>query len=171
MKKVDAIGDAVFNHHAFGIAFDERRGGTTYLIGQKEGRLFMAQVGDRQLANGTVIVFEMDCFVQNPRSAVRSRDVGQIDSSPCGSGYVGNGGEHLVGTAPEGNEVNASLVQPVEVGISGELRVKNELVWHLASPLLPIGDKLENLVIVLRLRIPRIPATQSMGRLPLNPRE
>src|SRR5262245_11229438 len=83
MKKVAAIGDAVFNHHAFGIAFDERRGGTTYLIGQKEGRLFMAQVGDRQLANGTVIVFEMDCFVQNPRSAVRSRDVVHIDSSPC----------------------------------------------------------------------------------------
>src|SRR5215510_13405354 len=66
------------------------------------------------------------------RQGIMAKSGIYVTKHTCGSGYVGNGGEHLVGTAPEGNEVNASLVQPVEVGISGELRVKNELVWHLA---------------------------------------
>ena len=35
MEKVNAIGDTVCKHHALCIAFDERRGGTAYLIGQE----------------------------------------------------------------------------------------------------------------------------------------
>ena len=62
---------------------------------------------------------------------------------------MGNGGEHLLRASPESNEINPFLVQLVEVGISGALRVKNEFVWDVAGPLLPIGDKLEHLVIVL----------------------
>ena len=62
---------------------------------------------------------------------------------------MGKGREHLGGTSPEGNEVNTSLVELVEVGIRGELRVKNEFVWYLTGTLLPIGDELEHLVIVL----------------------
>ena len=50
--------------------------------------------------------------------------------------------------APESNENNTFLVQLVEVGIGGELRVKNEFVWDLAGSLFPIADKLENLVIL-----------------------
>src|SRR6266571_4904336 len=109
----------------------------------------MAQVGYRQLAKGTVIAFERDFLVKNPRSSVCARDVLQVDASPCRDRHVGNGREQLLGTAPEGNEVNASLVQLVEVGIRGEFGVKNQFVWHMAGALLPIGDKLENLVILL----------------------
>jgi hypothetical protein len=68
---------------------------------------------------------------------------------------VGHGGEQLVGTAPAGHAVHAFLVQPVEVGIRGELRVKQARVGPRASPLLPRGDKREPRVMVLRL--PQLP--------------
>src|SRR2546425_10121372 len=111
----------------------------------------MAQVGYRQLANGPRIACENDLLVHTPRSSVRSRDVLQRDSSPGRGRHVGQGGAQLLGTAPEGHAVNAALVQPVEVRLRGELRVKDQCVWQLASALLPRGDKLENLVIVLHL--------------------
>jgi len=68
---------------------------------------------------------------------------------------VGKGREELLGTSPERHEVKTSLVKPVEVGIRGELRVKNEFVWYLTGPLLPLGDERENLVILLF--VPKLP--------------
>src|SRR6266581_1176375 len=46
------------------------------------------------------------------------------------------------------NEVNPALVEPVQVGIRGELRVKNAFVGYLTGALLPIGDELEHLVVL-----------------------
>ncbi len=86
MEEVDAVGNPVFNQHSVRIALNEGRGGVVQLIGQQEGRLFMAQVGHPQLANGATIPGEADGIVENPgaRSAAPFRSVHR----PRGAGAV-----------------------------------------------------------------------------------
>jgi hypothetical protein len=151
METVEASGEAVCHHQAFGRAFEARRGGTTPLIGQEYGRLFRAQIGDGPLPKGTVIACERDFFGTHSRASVSARDVLPVDASPCRSGQVGKGGEPLFSASPAGNNVKAAVGQPVEVGIRGALRVKKACVWPLTATLLPIGDTLEHLVSLLRL--------------------
>ncbi len=111
----------------------------------------MAQVGHGQLANGPVIVRETDGLVEDLGPSVRSRDVVEFDPSLRRSGHVVHVSEHLVGASPDGDTLHASLVKPVEVGRGGELGVEEQFLWHLAGTLLPIVDKLENLVMLLLL--------------------
>lgn len=61
---------------------------------------------------------------------------------------MGQGGEHLGRTSPEGHEGNPALVEPVQVGICGELRVNKAFVGSLTGALLPRGDELEHLVVL-----------------------
>jgi len=82
-EKVDAIGDAVGNHHALRIAFNERRRCTAPLIGHQEGRRFMTEVRDGQLAQGTLIPGERDGIVAHARASVRPRDILSGHASPC----------------------------------------------------------------------------------------
>jgi hypothetical protein len=82
MEKVDAIGEAVFNHHALRLAFNKRRGSTAHLSGHEEGRLCMAEVSHGPLAQGTLISFELEGVVKHARSSVSTRDVLQSHAAP-----------------------------------------------------------------------------------------
>ena len=108
----------------------------------------MAKISYGQLADWVLVVCQIDFFIEHAWPSVSSRDVLQLDSSPCRSGGLLDGRKHLLRASPEGNEINAFLVESIEVSLGGELGVKNEFVGNLTRALLPIGDKRENFVVL-----------------------
>jgi hypothetical protein len=48
-KKIDAVGQMIFDDHPLGITADELGGRAGQLVGQEEGRLFMPEIGDGSL--------------------------------------------------------------------------------------------------------------------------
>ena len=67
-----------------------------------------------------------------------------------GSWQVVNVSEHLLRASPEGDKGNAFLVEPVEVGIGGDLGIEDEFLGASAGTLLPIVNKLEDLIVLFR---------------------
>ncbi len=149
MEKVDAISHAVCNHHALRRAFNQGGWGAWHLIGQQSRGRFMPQVGHRQLAKRPAVPVQVDVLVEDPRTPVRTCDVFAFHASPRRGRHVCKRGTHLLGAPPDGDALHVLLVEPIEVGRGGQCGVEEEFLRHLACPLLPIGDKLEHLVMVL----------------------
>ena len=82
VEEVDAVGDAVLDQHALRVPSDEMDDGTTQLVGQHNGGLFVAQLGNDNLADGGCVVSEGDGLVQDARRAIGAGDAFQFDAPP-----------------------------------------------------------------------------------------
>ena len=65
MKELDGFGDAIFDEHALGIAGDHSRRGPSQMVGQQDGRLFVTEFSEGELAQGTLVMFQENPLVQD----------------------------------------------------------------------------------------------------------
>lgn len=65
MEKAHRIGERIFNEHALGVASDEPFGGDARLVGEQDGGVFVAQVLNKQLAEG--MVSQSNVLLVDPR--------------------------------------------------------------------------------------------------------
>ena len=82
VEEVNAVGDAVFNEHALGVAADHTGRGPAQLVGQQEGGVLMTEIGDGELTDRTFIIIQGDPLIENPGRTVLSGDVFQCDAAP-----------------------------------------------------------------------------------------
>ncbi len=149
VEEVDRIGDGVLDHHAAGIAVDQGGDRAVHLVGQQQGGLLVAEVGDGDLADRLGVAAEPDRAVEDARGTVDAADIGKRHLAPLG----GRGGQQLVdqlgAAAAQGEEVDAELVEPGEVGVGGQAGVEDEFGRVLAGAVLPgFGEAQDGGVLV-----------------------
>jgi hypothetical protein len=54
MEEAHGIGERVLDEHALGVAGDEIAGGRICVIGEQDGGLIVAEIGDEELAVGAL---------------------------------------------------------------------------------------------------------------------
>ena len=59
VEELDRLGDTVLDEHAVSVAGEQRRTTGAQMVGQKNGRFLVAQLGDRDLAQGAFVVGEL----------------------------------------------------------------------------------------------------------------
>ena len=119
VEEVDAIGDAVLHHNAVSLTSKELRWLALELVGKRQARLFVPKFGDGQLAKRSLVVAPLKGLVKAPRRPKSPCDAFKLDVLPGRGKYLMDGFEHLFRTPPQGDEVYAELVEPVEVCIGG----------------------------------------------------
>jgi len=120
VEELDAVGDAVFDEHAAGVELDQAGGGAAHLIGEQQGRLFMAEVGDGDLPDRSLVVIERDALIEDFREAELACDVTELDFAPRAFVFP-QALDDLLGAPPQGDEVDLLGIEGVEVGVGGEL--------------------------------------------------
>ena len=136
MEEVDGFLDAVLDHHAAGVAVDKARGRLGVgMVGQQQGGLVVAEVGDGDLAQGHRAGAQADLGCKDAGVAIAAPDVVQLDALPVLGGGVAQGLEHLGGAAAEGEEADALGVQLGEHGVGGEAGVEDEFGGQRAGAL------------------------------------
>ena len=146
VEHVDGLGDGVLDDHAPGIAVDQSGRRFLFLVGDQQGRLLMAEVGDRDLAHGARIAGKGDGALEDARVPVGPADIVEGDPFPFSAGGGLNGVHDPGGAAPERDEVNAVVVEPGEVGIGGQRGVEDQFAGPVAGVLLPVFGEAQDLV-------------------------
>lgn len=75
VEEIDAVGNAIFDDHALGVALNQLGSGTAQLVGQQEGGLLMAEVGDDDLAERSGVAGQSNTLIENAWCAVFPGDV------------------------------------------------------------------------------------------------
>ena len=70
VEEIDAVGDAVFDDHALGVALNQLGSGAAQLVGQQEGGLLMAEIGNDDLAEGPGVAGQSNTSIENAWRAV-----------------------------------------------------------------------------------------------------
>ena len=72
MEEAHRVAEAVFDEHAVSIAGNQL-GGSGSLIGQENGRFFMAEVDDADLPQRALVTGQRDAFVEVAKGPSRDR--------------------------------------------------------------------------------------------------
>ena len=82
VEEVDGVGDGVLDHHAAGVAVDEPGRGLVHLVAQQQGRLFVAEIGDGDLADLAGTVPDAQTALEDAGRAVDAPDICERDPAP-----------------------------------------------------------------------------------------
>ena len=80
MEEADRIGERILDEHALGVAGDEVLGSRACVIGQQDGRLIVAEIGDEELAIDALK--RAGLLFKEARVAVFAWDI-ELDGTPC----------------------------------------------------------------------------------------
>src|SRR5271167_4653970 len=72
MKELDGFGDSVLDEHSLGVARDQGRAANCEVIGEENGRLFVTEINDADLAQFAAIFLQINALIQDlggPESA------------------------------------------------------------------------------------------------------
>ena len=156
MEELDGFGDSVFDEHALRIAGHQFHRSEFAVVGQQDGRVFVTQFHDRQLAEFALEAGKRHMLFQYFGVAINAGQCRQVDPLPGRIRLTVDLLQHLARASTQGDEEDPFPVQLRKFPISGQLRVKNQLGGQLASTLLPKPNELENLVRLLVLGHARI---------------
>ncbi len=148
VEEVDGVGNGVFDDHAARVAVDQPGGRFVHLVGEQQGRLFVAEIGDGDLADVVGVVLETDLAFEDPRRAIDAADVGEGDLAPVRGGRGEQFRDHLWGAPAERQEGDAQLVQLGEVGIGRQAAVEDEFGGQLAGAFAPGRGEAQDLVVL-----------------------
>ncbi len=148
VEEVDRLGDGILDQHAAGIAVDQPGRRFVLLVGDQQGGLVVAEIGDGDLADGVGIVLQSGLLVEDARVPVGAPDIAERDPLPGGAGCRGDGSEQLGAGSAEGDEADAELVEAREVGVGGQLGIEDQLAGPGAGALLPVLGEAQDLVVV-----------------------
>jgi len=88
VEELDGFRDTVLNEHAVSVAGNQASGNWS-ASGWSKGRWFLvAQLGDRDLAQGAFVVSELDLLIQNLWGAEGAGQRRQRDPVPSRSGWL-----------------------------------------------------------------------------------
>ena len=144
VEELDGLGDHVFHPPAAGIVAHEKLGGGGEVIGDEKGGLFAPIAADDDLPQISPVIGQRDGRFMYGRVGVFSLAVGDVDALPGRERFEGL--DHGFSPAPQRDEVNPSAVQLREIGITGELGVKDKGGLKPPVLLFPEGEKSEDLV-------------------------
>src|SRR5262249_23218227 len=82
MKEIDSISNAVLDNHSLGVASDQLWRRSFELISQQEGRLFVTEIGNGDLSDGSLVIRERNFLVNDFRTTIFSRDILEFNPSP-----------------------------------------------------------------------------------------
>jgi len=137
VEEIHGIRQTVFDEHASGVTRDEglERGG--HVVGEEDGRLIVAEIPDQELADRAFVAFQGHSLVDDAGSLELSmRDI-QTNRFPSGARHRRYFGDQLGGSASEGEEGDAHFIELGQIGVGGELGVKNEMGRAFAITFLP----------------------------------
>jgi hypothetical protein len=146
MEELNRLGNPVLDQHPLSIARHQRRATVLEVVGQQDGRLLVPQIDDRDLTQRPVVILQMDSFVQDPGGAKGPGQGGQSDPAPGRGRTAEDLAQHAPGPATECQETNTPLVQPVQVGVGGQLRIEHQLGRVLPGLLAPELDESQDFV-------------------------
>jgi len=75
VEEAHRVGEGIFDQHALGVAGNDGCGLRLHVVGEQDGWLFMAEIGDEELAEGAL--FGADLLLIDSRCAVLA--VGHIE--------------------------------------------------------------------------------------------
>jgi len=105
----------------------------------------MAEIGDGDPADGSVVVAQGDPTVDDAGRAVDATDACEVDLVP-GRPWGGiDLGRHARGASLEGDHVHALGIQLIQDSIGGQLAVEDGLAGRSARAVLPERDEGEDL--------------------------
>ena len=125
MKKIDALGDGIFDQHALGIAGNQFRTSCFFIIRDQNRRPLMAEVFHPDLANGPDIIAQRDGLVDDLGGPKFAGDVAQANGAPCGGRACQNLLEEAWTPPFEGQKRDPHLIQLGQVGVGRQPRVKD----------------------------------------------
>ena len=148
VEEVDGVGDGVFDDHAARVAVDQPGGRLAHLVGEQQGRLLVAEIGDGDLADVAGVVLEAHLAFEDAWRAIDAADVGEGDLAPVRGGCGEQFGDHFGGASAQRQEGDAQLVQPGEVGVGGQAAVEDEFGGQLAGALAPGLGEAQDFVVL-----------------------
>ena len=141
-KEIDGLGDGVLDHHPAGVAVRQVGGPVLELVGERQGGLLVAEVGDGDLADPAGVLAQLDQAVERAGMAELAADVAQRELLPAVGGE--QLADHLRGALPQGEEADAELLQLGERGVGGEAGVEHQLAGQGAGALAVGVDKVQD---------------------------
>jgi hypothetical protein len=134
-----------------GIATDELGRGRFQLVGQKQSWFLMAKIGNGKLLDRLLVVWEGDLPIQDFRCAIITGEGLKLYAPPSGDGLVSDFLEKVLGPSAQGDESDAHLVESVEVGIDGKLRIEYQFTFSEKSSVtfFPEFNKTKNLIVLV----------------------
>jgi hypothetical protein len=149
VKEANRIGKRVFDQHSPGIASDQLLGGSPMLVRQEHGRFIVSELLDIELPK--VPSGQTDGLFIDAGSPVLSGGYIQLDNPPGGTRQKHNLLQDLRGPAPQRDEGDTHPVQPCQMGVGGQSRVKYQMARKLTMRPFPEGDESEDFFRLLSL--------------------
>ena len=164
MKELDGLGDPVLDEHSLGIASHQGGSSDFKVVGEEDGGFLVPQFDDAQLAQWALIALQVDTLVQDFRGAKGSSQGMQGNPAPGGSRSAPDLSQHFFRATAQGDKKDALLVEAVEIGVGGQLRVKDQFGRGLAGALAPKVHEAQNFTGSIGPSI-----TRALGRQTLSP--
>jgi hypothetical protein len=84
VEEAHRIGEGIFDQHALGVAGDDRCGLRLHVIGEQDGGLFMAEIGNEELAERALLGTHLLVLTLRRRSPALAEFLSvEIQASPC----------------------------------------------------------------------------------------
>ena len=147
VEEFDSLGDHVFDPPPAGVVSNQQLRWGVEVIGDQEGRFFTTVATDDDLAQLALIVREFDNGLMDQWVGIFPLDMGDMDSLPELKGL--HSIEHVFAPAPEGDKPYPLLIELRELGVGGELGVKDKGGLDPPLDLSPKGEKIQHLIIGL----------------------
>ena len=145
VEELDGLGDHILHPPAPGVVADQHLHRGVKVIGDQEGGLFAAVAAQNHLTQLTLVVGQRDGRFMYDRMGVFALGMGDMDACP---GRKRLDAIHHAFTPPaQRDEADPLLVELGEVGITGELGVKNESGFQSALEFFPKGQKAQDLLV------------------------
>ena len=125
VEEAHRVGERVLDQHALGIAGDDRLGGGLGVIGEQDGGLVVAEIGDEELAE--VALVRTSLLFVDARGAVLAAGDVEVDGAPGRWRQAGDLGEQARRAPAQGDEGDAGGIEPIEAVVGGELGVEDEV--------------------------------------------
>ncbi len=130
MEEAYRVGQRVLDEHALGIAGDDGLGGGLGVVGEQDGGLVVAEIGDEELAEGALVRTSL-LFVDARGAMLAAGDI-EGDGAPGRWRQVVDLGEQAWRASAQGDEGDPGGIEPVEAVVGGELGVEDEVLRQAA---------------------------------------
>ena len=161
MEEAHGVGERVLDEHALGVAGDEASCGGCCVVGEQDGGLIVAEIGDEELAVGALVRTRL--LLEDAWLAVFAVGHVEGDGAPGRWRQVLDLGEEAGRAPAQGDEGDAGGIEPVEPLVGGELGIEDEVLRQLAVPAPPEFDEAEDFLGLLALADIGIGVAEHLG--------
>ena len=145
VEKLDGLRDDIFHPPSSGIVANQQLQRCFEVVGDQEGRLFMAVAPDDDLAQITLIIRECNERFMYQRIGILPFGMGNMDALP-GFNLL-DSTDHVLASPSESDKAYPLLIERRELGIGSELGVKDKGRFDPPFDLFPEGEKAYYLII------------------------